>query len=344
VAHRAEVLARRLERETEALLTFFQHPRDADFPLYIRWVERTVPEAHAGAHPRVHLKCAPVSVGEELAAFFAGRIEAAVLTSASLRVPGGRDGFSFFLRRTGLEHVEERGRELRLLALDSPFDYACQSRLFAVADLPEPAGGNSLHSPPQEELCAVIEDVLAATGGRALVLLTSHQQIRHLHSLLRPRLERMGIRCLCQRRDLPNALLLERFRDDRDSVLLATEAFWEGVDVPGESLSAVIMAKLPFRHPQDPVTAGRVDYYDLANGNGWNTYYLPLAVTLFRQGIGRLIRRSTDSGVIVILDPRFLTRRYSRYFREALPPGMRVAVIRGHELGEAVRGFFGASA
>lgn len=114
--------------------------------------------------------------------------------------------------------------------------------------------------------------------------------------------------------------------------------------MPGESLSAVIMAKLPFRHPEDPVTAGRVDYYDRDCGDGWNAYYLPLAVTLFRQGVGRLIRRSTDSGVVVMLDPRFLTRRYSRHFREALPPGMRVEVVKGCELGEAVRAFFGEGA
>lgn len=342
-AYRGEALAKRLEREAAALLAFFQDPREADHPLHIRWAERAAPDARAGLPPRLLLRCAPVSVGEELASFLGG-LEAAVLTSASLRVPGERDGFAFFLRRTGLERVEERGRELRLLALDSPFDYACQSRLFAVTDLPEPAKGRAYPNHPREELCALIEDVLSATGGKALVLLTSHRQIRYLYSLLRPRLERMGISCLRQRRGIPNALLLERFREDRDSVLLATEAFWEGVDVPGESLSAVIMAKLPFRHPEDPVTAGRVDYYDLACGDGWNAYYLPLAVTLFRQGVGRLIRRSTDSGVVVMLDPRFLTRGYSRHFREALPPGMRVEVVKGRELGEAVREFFGERA
>lgn len=344
VVYRAEALARKLERDASALYAFFQDPQDPDFPHYIRWLEGTAPEARAGAPSGLCLKCVPVNVGRELASFLADNLAAAVLTSASLRVPGGRGGFSFFLRRTGLEQVEERGRELRLLSLDSPFDYSCQSRLFAVADIPEPkAGRDSRGGPrevPREELCAAIEDVLTATGGRALVLLTSHRQVGYLHSLLRPRLERMGIRCLCQRRDVPNALLLERFREDRDSVLLATEAFWEGVDVPGESLSAVIMAKLPFRHPQDPVTAGRVDYYERTCGDGWNTYYLPLAVTLFRQGIGRLIRRSTDTGVIVLLDPRFLTRGYARHFREALPPGMRVEVLKGRELGEAVRDFF----
>ncbi|MBC7246894.1 MAG: hypothetical protein H5T73_03825 [Actinobacteria bacterium] len=348
VVHRAEALARKLEREASALLVFFQDPQDPDFSLHIRWLETAASQVRGGAPPALYLKCAPVNVGGELASFFTDNLSAAVLTSASLRVPGERDGFAFFLRRTGLDQVEERGRELRLLSLDSPFDYARQSRLFAVPDMPDPAAGRAspgrFREVPHEELCAAIEEVLAATGGRALVLLTSHRQVRRLHSLLRPRLEKMGISCLCQRRDVPNALLLERFREDRDSVLLATEAFWEGVDVPGESLSAVIMAKLPFRHPQDPVTAGRVDHYERACGDGWNAYYLPLAVTLFRQGIGRLIRRSTDSGVVVLLDPRFLTRGYSRNFRAALPPGMRVEVVTARELREAVREFFAENA
>ena len=225
VAYRGEALAKRLEREAAALLAFFRDPREADHPLHIRWAERAAPDMRSGLPPRLLLRCAPVSVGEELAAFLGG-LEAAVLTSASLRVSGERDGFAFFLRRTGLERVEGRGRELRLLALDSPFDYASQSRLFAVTDLPEPATGRAYPNHPREELCALLEDVLSATGGKALVLLTSHQQIRYLHSRLRPRLERMGISCLCQRRGIPNALLLERFREDRDSVLLATEAFW----------------------------------------------------------------------------------------------------------------------
>lgn len=123
-------------------------------------------------------------------------------------------------------------------------------------------------------------------------------------------------------------------------MLLATEAFWEGVDVPGESLSAVIMVKLPFRHPEDPVVAGRVEHLQNRGGNGWRSYYLPLAVTLFRQGIGRLIRRATDRGVVVILDPRFLNRSYSSSFRDSLPTGMRVEVVGKEEVGEAVRRFF----
>ena len=339
---RAEVLAEKAGAGASALSVFFLPPQSGDFSLHLRWVENPPPTDDAkkeeGVGPRLY--CAPVSVGESLADLLFLRLDSAILTSASLRAPGNRQGFAFFLRRTGLDRVEDSGREVRLLALDSPFDYANRSLLLAVNDLPEPTT-DPVHSGSYlEEICRVCEEVIRAVGGRSLVLLTSHHQVGYLHRRLKPRLEREGIACHRQSRELPNALVLERFREDRDSVLLATEAFWEGVDVPGESLSVVIMAKLPFRHPGDPVVAGRVEELDRRGRNGWRSYYLPLAVTLFRQGIGRLMRRSTDRGVVVILDPRFLKRSYSRAFRAALPPGMRVEEVRREEVGEAVRRFF----
>lgn len=339
---RAEVLAERADAGSAALSVFFRHPREEDFSLHIRWVERTRPSASGerGRTPSSRIRCAPVNVADTLAGLLFRRLDAVVLTSASLRAPGGRRGFSFFLHRTGLDLVEEMGREIRLISLDSPFDYAGRSLLLAVKDLPQPAADPGASRHYLREIRRVAEEVIRAVGGRTLVLLTSHQQVGHLYRELKPRLEPHGICCLCQSRGIPNALILERFREDRDSVLLATEAFWEGVDVPGESLSAVIMVKLPFRHPEDPVVAGRVEHLQNRGGNGWRSYYLPLAVTLFRQGIGRLIRRATDRGVVVILDPRFLNRSYSSSFRDSLPTGMRVEVVGKEEVGEAVRRFF----
>ena len=340
VARRLEGVAERSREGALALEVFFRHPADPDFGQHLRWLERVPQGSRRAAAPGLRLRCAPVEVGGQLASCLFSGLDAAVMTSASLRVPGPREGFAFFLRRTGLDLVEESGRELRLLALDSPFDYSVQSRLYAVQDMPEPPSGGVLSRRHLGEICEVVEEVLSATRGKALVLLTSHQQVELLHAALQPALERQGICCLRQLRGEPNALLLERFRRDRDSVLLATEAFWEGVDVPGESLSAVIMVKLPFRHPGDPVVGGRLEHYRRTGGEGWNSYYLPLAVTLFRQGVGRLIRRSTDRGVVVILDPRFLTRTYGSRFRDALPPGMKVQVVGRREVGEAVRDFF----
>lgn len=339
-ARKAEALARRSREASAALEVFLREPDGEVFPRHLRWMELGRARGRPAAPASVDLISAPVSVGEELHSLLFAPLESCVLTSASLRVPGGRDGFAFFLRRSGLEALEESGRDLRLLALDSPFDYSCQVRLIAVTDLPEPRAGGGGFRRYMQGVSAVVEETLMATGGKALVLLTSHQQVDFLHAELRPRLEERGLCCLRQRRGMPNALLLERFRADRDSVLLATEAFWEGVDVPGESLSAVIMVKLPFRHPQDPVVAGRVEHHDVAGGGGWGSYYMPLALTLFRQGIGRLVRRSTDRGIIVVLDPRFLNRSYSRLFHAALPPGLRVERVRAEDLGETIRGCF----
>jgi len=337
---KAEALSMRAGEAAAALEVFLREPDFPDFRRHMRWVERGKARGRGSASSSLCLKSAPVSVGEELSSLLFSRLESCVLTSASLRVPGGRDGFAFFLRRTGLDAVEGSGKELRLLNLDSPFDYSCQVRLIAVTDLPEPSAGGEGFRRYMQGISRVVEEALLVTGGKALVLLTSHQQVEFLYSELRPRLEQRGLCCLRQRRGMPNALLLERFRADRDSVLLATEAFWEGVDVPGESLSAVIMVKLPFRHPEDPVVAGRVEHHDLEGSGGWGSYYMPLAVTLFRQGIGRLIRRSTDQGIIVVLDPRFLTRSYSRLFHAALPDGLRVEMVRREELGDAVRSCF----
>jgi Rad3-related DNA helicase/DNA polymerase III epsilon subunit-like protein len=339
-ARKAEALSLRAREAAFALEVFLREPDCEDFPRHLRWIERARSRDRASAPFSISLKSAPVSVGKELFSMLFAQLESCVLTSASLRVPGGKDGFAFFLRRTGLDAAEESGREMRLLALDSPFDYSCQVRLIAVTDLPEPRAGGEGFRRYMHGISRVVEETVLATGGKALVLLTSHQQVEFLYTELRPRLEDRGLCCLCQRRGMPNALLLERFRADRDSVLLATEAFWEGVDVPGESLSAVIMVKLPFRHPQDPVVAGRVEHHDREGSGGWGSYYMPLAVTLFRQGIGRLVRRSTDQGIIVVLDPRFLTRSYSHLFHAALPDGLRVEMVRSEDLGDAVRDCF----
>lgn len=338
-ARRGEALATKAARSAEALRVFLRDPDAEAFGQHLRWLERPAGEARAGSAP-LRLKSAPVSVGGILSSLLFSRLRSAVLTSASLRAPGEREGFGFFLRRSGLDLAEAEGREVRLLALDSPFDYARQVRLLAVTDLPEPSARGPAFARYMKEVSRVVEEVVLAARGRALVLLTSHQQVEFLHSELGPRLEEQGLCCLRQKRRAPNALLLERFRADRESVLLATEAFWEGIDVPGESLSAVIMVKLPFRHPDDPVVAGRVEHHDAQGLGGWGSYYVPLAVTLFRQGVGRLVRRSSDRGVIVVLDPRFLTRSYAGSFRSALPAGLRVERVTRDGLAAAVAGFF----
>jgi ATP-dependent DNA helicase DinG len=339
-ARRGETLAVKAYEAAAALKVFTREPDDEMFQEHLRWAERIPGQKKGSAFSNTRINSAPVSVGQELSSLLFGPLDSAVLTSASLRVPGGREGFAFLLRRTGLDLLEERGREIRLMSLDSPFDYASQVRLIAVTDLPEPSAGKKGFRRYMTEISKAVEEALMATSGKALVLLTSHQQVGFLDSDLRPRLEERGLSCLRQRRGVPNALLLERFRMDRDSVLLATDAFWEGVDVPGEALSAVVVVKLPFRHPEDPVVAGRTEYHDLTSGGGWGSYYAPLAVTLFRQGIGRLVRRSSDRGLIVVLDPRFLNRSYSRLFQSVLPRGLEVEAVSRHELGETIQRSF----
>lgn len=227
-----------------------------------------------------------------------------VFTSATLAV--GED-FSHFSRRLGLP-------EASTLRLESPFDYARNALLYHPKDLPEPtAPGYN---------CAVLEaalPVLAASRGRAFILFTSHQALREAATYLQSRLEFP----LLVQGSQPKHALLERFRQLGDAVLLGTASFWEGVDVRGEALSCVIIAKLPFASPGDPVTQARSAALRRRGGNPFMDFQLPQAVISLKQGVGRLIRDVDDRGVLMLADPRLLTRAYGRTFLASLPPMAR---------------------
>jgi ATP-dependent DNA helicase DinG len=186
---KAEALSQRAQQAATALEVFLREPDCEHFPRHLRWIERARSRDRTSVPFSFILRSAPVSVGEELYSMLFAPLQSCVLTSASLRVPGGKGGFGFFLRRTGLDTAEEGGREMRLLALDSPFDYSCQVRLIAVTDLPEPRAGGEGFRRYMQGISRVVEETVLATDGKALVLLTSHQQVDFLFSELRPRLE-----------------------------------------------------------------------------------------------------------------------------------------------------------
>ena len=224
-----------------------------------------------------------------------------IFTSATLSV-GGR--FDHFRHRLGLDEADE-------LAVDSPFDYARNALLYLPRGLPEPAAPGYT-----DAVIDTTERVLEASGGRAFVLFTSYRALDHAAAVLR---ERLSYPVLVQG-EAPKRELVERFRAAGNAVLLGTASFWEGVDVAGPALSCVIIDKLPFASPGDPVMQARLDALRAAGGNPFAEYQLPQAVIALKQGAGRLIRGMEDRGVLVLCDPRLRSRGYGRVFLDSLPP------------------------
>ncbi len=262
---------------------------------------------------------APVSVSESLRESVFDRVDTVVATSATLAVGGD---FGFTRHRLGLDGADE-------LLLDSPYDYLAQALCILPSDVPP-------YDDPDHEraVAALIGDTAERLGGSTLALFTGYSPLRRVHALLSQRMESSGIALLGQGLDGTRRQILASFLANRRTVLLGTTSFWEGVDVPGDALRCVVIAKLPFAVPTDPLVRARTE--SLADPFG--QYVLPQAVLRLRQGFGRLIRRGTDRGAVVLCDERLRSREYGTRFLQALPP-TAVATMPGAEVGEAVAGF-----
>jgi Rad3-related DNA helicase len=252
---------------------------------------------------RVTLRRAPLEVGPQLREMLFEQSSSAVMTSATLAVGGS---FDYYRERVGLPPTG-----LNELVLQSPFDFLNQALLCLPEDLPEPAEPDFL-----DRLMDSVEAVSLALGGRTLVLFTSTEQLEAVTAELGARLRMHGLEMLAQR---PGAgtrkALIDRFVATPDAVLCGTNSFWEGIDLPGSVLSCVIIVRLPFRSPADPVYRARSHLL----ADPFLQLALPEAVLRLRQGFGRLIRQSTDRGAVVIFDSRVSTRSYGQHFLDALP-------------------------
>jgi ATP-dependent DNA helicase DinG len=229
------------------------------------------------------------------------QIDTAVLTSATLSTGGN---FRFIRSRVGLETAGE-------LVLGSHFDFSKQAIIFIPRDIPEPRDQEWVGS-----ACLHLEKILEASRGRAFVLFTSYSQMELVYGALRGRLP---FPMLLQG-EKSRTGLLEQFRATPNAVLFATSSFWQGVDVQGEQLSCVVIDKLPFSVPSDPVVAARIRQLNESGGNAFYDYQIPEAIILLKQGLGRLIRSRTDRGILALLDKRVLTKSYGRTFMNSLPP------------------------
>ena len=269
----------------------------------VRWYERR--------ERAVSISSTPINIADHLKKSLYPSVSSCILTSATLTTAGD---FSYFKERLGLD-----GR-IETMQLNSPFDYSGRTLLYVPENgFPEPADRSF-----SERICARVFDILQISKGRALVLFTSFKGMENMAEFLR---EHLSYPVLVQGTSSRHALL-ERFRKETDSVLLAVASFWEGVDVPGESLSCVIIDKLPFEVPSDPVIQARVEAVSAAGGNPFFDFQIPRAVLSLRQGVGRLMRASSDRGLIAIMDVRLFSKRYGSVFLASLPPS---PVVRSME-------------
>ncbi len=250
---------------------------------------------------------APVEIGEMLKAQLWSRTKAVVLTSATLATSGER-GFQFIRGRLGVPEDADS------LQLASPFDFPTQAALYVSATLPEPRDPEFLAAAARE-----VRALVDVTGGGAFLLCTSVRAMRAFAEELRGR---WPYETFVQG-EAPKNVLLQRFREAHDAVLIATSSFWEGVDVPGHALRLVIMDKLPFDSPDDPVVASRIQRLTDAGRSPFAEYQLPSAALALKQGFGRLIRTRRDVGIVAILDRRLVKRGYGRSLLAALPPASR---------------------
>jgi ATP-dependent DNA helicase DinG len=323
---------RRLTELRLAVQTFLKQEAEE----FVYWVER------GGRTMRnLSLNAAPVDVADHLRERLFGSGTSVVMTSATLAMksdtatppaasasaasassgtkrdtPGASSSSS---RRAGpgpLDYISKRvgGESAVQLQVGSPFDYEKQVRLFVAGKMPDP------RDPGYESaLVEQIERFVKSTHGKAFVLFTNTRLMQSIAARMEPFFNRLGIECFVQGTGMPRSTLLEKFKEDVDSVLFGTDSFWQGVDVPGEALSNVIITRLPFAVPDHPLIQARLERIEARGGNSFFEFSLPEAVLKFRQGVGRLIRTATDRGIVVVLDNRVLTKRYGQAFLDSIP-------------------------
>ena len=320
----------RRAREIQVQLAFALESDDRNT---VFWIERrggrgraTSPQTHPSAPPRagsgtekreenslgrqnVFLQATPIDVGPILRECLWSQLECAVLTSATLAVGGG---FEYIRQRLGIEHASES-------VLPSHFDYEHQALLYVPPDLPDPRTPQFAAKASER-----IRKLLEITHGRAFVLFTSYAQMHEVYHRLLGELKFP----LLKQGDAPKSALLDEFRVTPNAVLFATSSFWQGVDVRGEQLSCVIIDRLPFAVPSDPVVAARVKAIDAEGGNAFFQYQVPAAVITLKQGFGRLIRSLHDRGLLCLLDNRILKKQYGRVFVESLPNYRKTTEMR----------------
>ncbi|MBR5605956.1 MAG: ATP-dependent DNA helicase, partial [Verrucomicrobia bacterium] len=296
---------------------------------HVYWVERTFGgRLH---RPQISLHAAPINVAEYLRQRLFSCDTSVIMTSATLSIGEEQNGEEEKIERSprrsyrggirrvlpvGLDYIAGRlgAESANTLQVGSPFDYEKQMKLYLVNKMPDPRD-----EAYQSKLIEYIQHFIKQTHGKAFVLFTNNRLMQDAAAELEPFFEDLGIDLYVQGGGLPRSAMLNEFRKNTDSVLFGLDSFWQGVDVPGESLSNVIITRLPFVVPDHPLTEARLEMIQQRGGDPFMEYSLPEAILKFRQGIGRLIRTQSDHGIVVVLDNRLLNKFYGNAFLNAVP-------------------------